>query len=257
MGLKGHIYWCFFAFHCSAPPFSLERNHMLVFASRFVFVVYISPSFFETKHYWRGWLDLAVGNWTNRFNRSNVCPFWKSQKGFSVRTDRSDYLACVVLESSIGMWSVVVPQLSDSIILYSCFISWNSKMKSLSRAVCFPVDIYSLIAFRFTSTFRRWPGEDMGSGDVVGGMVQKRGLQVHCLGSGRININEIYCTEFVDCYYYLHTFSNQMVFNDLFYFNLHFWEDSPLMIISLLGFWWATHLPTRFLGLPPRAGTWS
>ena len=38
-----------------------------------------------------------------------------------------------------------------------------------------------------------------------------------------------------------------MFFNDLFYFNLHFWEDSPLMIISLFGFWWATHLPTRFL----------
>lgn len=48
MGLKGHIYWCFFAFHCSAPPFSLERNHMLVFASRLVFV-YISPSFLENK----------------------------------------------------------------------------------------------------------------------------------------------------------------------------------------------------------------
>ena len=40
----------------------------------------------------------------------------------------------------------------------------------------------------------------MGSGDVVGGMVQKRGLQVHCLGSGRINI-KICCTEFVDCYF--------------------------------------------------------
>ena len=52
----------------------------------------------------------------------------------------------------------------------------------------------------------------------------------------RININEIFCTEFVDCYYYLHNFSNQMVFNDLFYLNLHFWEDSP-MIISSLGFW--------------------
>ena len=127
---------------------------------------------------WRGWLDLAVRSWTNRFNRSNVCPFWKPQKGFSVRTDRSDYLAMRCF--GIIHWNVVscvfFPQLSDSIILYSCFICWDSKMKSLSRAVCFPVDIYSLVAFRFTSTFRRWPGEDMRSGDVVGGMVQKRGL---------------------------------------------------------------------------------
>ena len=205
---------------------------------------------------WRGWLDLAVRSWTNRFNRSNVCPLWKKQKGFSVHTDRSDYLACqcVVLESSIGMWSVVyLPQLSDSMIQYSsCFISWNSKMKSLSRAVCLPVDIYSLIAFRFTSTFRRWPGEE----GLEMWWVEWSKKEVYI--NERININEIYCTEFVDCYHYLHKFSIQMVFNDLFYLNLHFWEDSPLMIISSFGFWWATHLPTRFfLGLPPRAGTWS
>lgn len=149
---------------------------------------------------WGGWLDLAVGNWTNRFNRSNVCPFWKKKKGFSVRTDRSDYLA----RCGFGIihWNVVscvfFPQLSDSIILYSCFISWNSKMKGLSRAVCFRVDIYSLIAFRFTSTFRRWPGEE----GLEMWWVEWSKKEIYI--NERININEIYCTEFVDCYFCIH-----------------------------------------------------
>ena len=176
----------------------------------------------------------------------------KKKKGFSVRTDRSDYLA----RCGFGIihWNVVscvfFPQLSDSIILYSCFISWNSKMKGLSRAVCFRVDIYSLIAFRFTSTFRRWPGEE--GLEMCWVECSKKEVYIN----ERININEIYCTEFVDCYFCTH-FLTKWFSMSCFIWNLHFWEDSPLMIFSLLGFWWATHLPTRFLGLPPRAGTWS
>lgn len=127
-------------------------------------------------------------------------PSEKKQKGFSVRTDRSDYLAMCCF--GIIHWNVVscvssaALRFNYSIFLFHILEFQNEGPKPSSL---FPRwSIYSLVAFRFTSTFRRWPGEE--GLEMCWVECSKKEVYIN----ERININEIYCTEFVDCYFCIH-----------------------------------------------------
>lgn len=122
---------------------------------------------------WRGWLNLAVRSWTNRSTRSNVCPLWQSQKAFFVLN-----VVCLERTESLGLlsmccsgiihWNVVscvyslALRFNSFVFLFHMLGFQNEEPKPSSLFTHWSILPYSLIAFRFTSAFRRWPGEDMG-----------------------------------------------------------------------------------------------